>query len=172
MLSVLRRAVAVASLVAVSASVAQAQLKVEEIRVDVAQLGLAGGTTALGVGIPGTVALGIYLNDKIALEPTVGLGYFKPDGGDGVTAITVGVFAPYYLAGDRGRNGLFIAPGVVVSKVTDVDAAIDFGADIGFKKAMANNRVSMSVAGTFRGGDSFDPDSEIGARFGFSVFWR
>ncbi len=172
MLSVLRRAVAVASLVAVSASVAQAQLKVEEIRVDVAQLSMIGGNTGLGAGIPGAVALGIYLNDKIALEPTLGFGYLKPDGGDGITTIQVGVFAPYYLAGDRGRNGLFVAPGVFVTKTTDIDASIDFGADVGYKKAMANNRVSWSAAATFRGGDSYDPDSEIGARFGFSVFWR
>jgi hypothetical protein len=171
MLSVIRRAVAVASLVAVSASVAQAQLKVEEIRVDVAGLGLAGGNTMLNVGIPGTVALGVYLNDKIALEPTLGIGYFKPDGGDGSTTISLGVFAPYYFAGDRGRNGLFVAPGVMITKVTDVDAAIDFGADVGYKKAM-NDKVSWSAAGTVRAGDSYDPDSMIGARFGFSVFWR
>ena len=171
MLSVIRRAVAVASLVAVSASVAQAQLKVEEIRVDVAGLGLAGGNTMFNAGIPGQVALGVYLNDKIALEPTLGLGYFKPDGGDGVSTITLGVFAPYYLAGDRGRNGLFVAPGVLITKITDIDAAIDFGADVGYKKAMSD-KVSWSLAGTVRAGDSYDPDSMIGARFGFSVFWR
>lgn len=171
MLSVIRRAVAVASLVAVSASVAQAQLKIEEIRVDVAGLGLAGGNTTLNAGIPGQVALGVYLNDKIALEPTLGLNYSKPDGGDGVSTITLGVFAPYYLAGDRGRNGLFVAPGVLITKKTDIDAAIDFGADVGYKKAM-NDKVSWSLAGTVRAGDSYDPDSMIGARFGFSVFWR
>lgn len=171
MLSVIRRAVAVASLVVVSASVAQAQLKVEEIRVDVAGLSLRGGNTGLNVGIPGRVALGVYLNDKIALEPTLGLNYFKPDGGDASTEITLGVFAPYYLAGDRGRNGLFVAPGVEITKVTDVDARIDFGADVGYKKAM-NDKVSWSLAGTVRAGDSYDPDSMIGARFGFSVFWR
>jgi len=171
MLSVLRRAVAVASLVAVSASVAQAQVKVEEIRVDLAGLQMMGGNMALGGGIPGSVALGIYLNDKIALEPTLGFSYFKPDGGDGSTMIELGVFAPYYFTGDRGHNGLFVAPGVMISKVTDIDAAIDFGADVGYKKAL-NQKVSWSVAGMFRAGDSYDPDSMIGARFGLSVFWR
>lgn len=171
MLSVLRRAVAVASLVAVSAGAAQAQLKVEELRVDVAGLTAMGGSTMFEGGIPGSLALGIYLNDKIALEPTLGVFHFSPDGGDATTMISVGVFAPYYLAGDRGRSGLFVAPGVMVTKITDIDAQIDFGADVGFKKAM-NDKVSWSVAGTFRGGDSYDPDSAIGARFGFSVFWR
>lgn len=171
MLSVFRRAVAVASLVAVSASVAQAQLKVEEIRVDVAGLSMIGGNMSLGAAVPGTVALGIYLNDKIALEPMAGFSYSKPDGGDGSTTLSLGVAAPYYFAGDRGRNGLFAAPVVMISKTTDVDAAINFGADVGFKKAM-NDKVSWSAAGTFRAGDSYDPDSQIGARFGFSVFWR
>lgn len=99
MLSVLRRAVAVASLVAVSAGAAQAQLKVEELRVDVAGLQASGGSTIFGAGIPGGLALGIYLNDKIALEPTLNLAHISPDGGDAVTIIEVGVFAPYYLAG-------------------------------------------------------------------------
>lgn len=170
MRSVLRRAFAVASLVVVSASAAQAQLKVEEIRVDVAGLGLSGGNTMFNAGIPGTVALGVYLNDKIALEPTLGLGYTKPDGGDGSTRISLGVFAPFYLDGDRGRNGLFVAPGVMITKVTDVDAAIDFGADFGYKKAM-NDKVSWSAAATLRDGDSYG-DSMLGARFGLSVFWR
>lgn len=171
MLSVLRRAVAVASLVAVSATVAQAQLKVEEIRIDLAGFQSMGGGSAFGAGIPGSVALGIFLNDKIALEPTLGFDYFKPDGGDGSTTIGLGVFAPYYFAGDRGRNGLFVAPGVEISKTTDLDAAIDFGADVGYKKAL-NQKVSWSVAGMVRAGDSYDPDTMIGARFGLSVFWR
>lgn len=171
MLSVLRRAVAVASLVAVSASVAQAQLKVEELRVDLAQFQSAGGTSILGAGIPGGIALGIYLSDKIALEPTLSLAYIKPEGVDAITIISLGVFAPYYFAGDRGHNGLFVAPGVEISKATDVDAAIDFGADVGYKKAISQ-KVSWTVAGTVRAGDSYDPDTAIGARFGLSVFWR
>lgn len=171
MRSALRRAVAVASLVVVSATVAQAQLRVEEIRVDLAQLQSAGGTTLLGAGIPGSVALGIYLNDKIALEPTLGFAYIKPDGVDAATIITLGVFAPYYFAGDRGHNGLFVAPGLEISKQTDVDASIDFGADIGYKKAITQ-KVSWTLAGTVRAGDSYDPDTAIGARFGLSVFWR
>jgi hypothetical protein len=170
MLSVLRRAVAVASLVAVSAGAAQAQLKVEELRVDLANLAATDGTTRFGAGIPGSLALGIYLNDKIALEPTLSLSHFSPDGGDASTTITLGVFAPYYLAGDRGRNGLFVAPGVMITKITDVDALIDFGADIGYKKAMSD-KVSWSVAGTFRDGDS-SAESVIGLRAGLSVFWR
>ena len=175
MLSVLRRAVAVATVAAFSAGAVEAQmggLKVEEIRVDIAGLSMiSGDRTIFGVGIPGSVALGIYLNDKIALEPTLGLTHVSPEFGAAATTISIGVFAPYYLAGDRGHNGLFVAPGVMISKSTNRDAAIDFGADVGYKKAITD-KVSWSAAGMLRAGDSTDPDMELGARFGLSVFWR
>lgn len=173
MRSVLRRAFAVAALVGASAVSAQAQmggLKVEEIRIDLAAINITNGTF-LGAGIPGSVALGVYLNDKIALEPTLGFNYAKPDGAaDGTTAISLGVMAPFYFSGDRGRSGLFVAPGVMITKVTDVDAAIDFGADVGFKGKMSD-KVSWRAAAQLRDGDSF-ADASIGGVFGLSVFWR
>ncbi|MEX2180503.1 MAG: hypothetical protein WD771_00535 [Gemmatimonadaceae bacterium] len=175
MLSVLRRAVAVAAVAAFSAGAVEAQmggLKVEEIRVDVAGLEMVSDAyTQFGVGIPGSVALGIYLNDKLALEPTLSLVSFTPEGFDAQTIISIGVFAPFYFAGDRGRNGLFVAPGVAITKITDVDALIDFGADVGYKKAM-NDKVSWSAAAMLRAGDSTDPEMLLGGRFGLSVFWR
>lgn len=182
MLSVLRRAVAVATLVSVSAVAAEAQfgsLKIEEIRIDVAGLELLSDAyTAFGVGAPTgggiflpRVALGIYLNDKIAIEPSLSITSITPDGGDNSMTIALGVFVPYYLAGDRGHNGLFVAPGLEITKITDLDALIDFGIDVGYKKAM-NDKVSWSVAGVLRSGDSTDPEMLLGARFGFSVFWR
>ncbi len=174
MRSVLRRAFAVAALVGASAVTAQAQmggLKVEEIRIDLASLNITNGTD-LEAGLPGTsVALGIYLNDKIAIEPTLGFRYIKPDGAaDGVSILALGVMAPFYFAGDRGHSGLFVAPGVMISKVTDVDAAIDFGADVGFKGKMSD-KVSWRAAATLRDGDSYG-DAAIGGVFGLSVFWR
>ncbi len=176
MRSVLRRAVAVAALVGASAVTAQAQmggLKVEEIRIDLASLSLTGGMTIAG-GIPGTLALGLYLNDKLALEPQAMFAYSKPEGGDATTIIGIGVFAPFYLAGDRGHSGLFVSPGVMVSMI-DIPifgnaTNIDFGADVGFKGKM-NDKVSWRAAAQVRAGDSYT-DAEIGGVFGFSVFWR
>lgn len=173
MRSVLRRAFAVAALVGASAVTAQAQmggLKVEEIRIDLASINITNGTF-LEAGLPGSLALGIYLNDKLALEPTLGFGYIKPDGAaDGVTLLSLGVMAPFYFAGDRGHSGLFVAPGVMITKVTDVDAAIDFGVDLGFKGKMSD-KVSWRAAAQLRDGDSFT-DASIGGVFGLSVFWR
>jgi hypothetical protein len=176
MRSVLRTAVAVAALVAASAVTAHAQmmggLKVEEIRIDLLNFAsISGQGSLVTAGIPGTVALGIYLNDKVAFEPTLSILNSAPDNQDATTVVSLGLMVPYYLAGDRGRNGLFIAPGLMITKITDVDALIDFGADIGYKKAM-NDKVSWSGALQFQTGDSTDPDSMIGARFGLSVFWR
>ncbi len=145
-------------------------LKVEEIRIDLASINITNGTF-LEAGLPGSLALGIYLNDKLALEPTLGFGYIKPDGAaDGVTLLALGVMAPYYFAGDRGHSGLFVAPGVMITKVTDVDAAIDFGVDLGFKGKMSD-KVSWRAAAQLRDGDSFT-DASIGGVFGLSVFWR
>lgn len=173
MRSVLRRAFAVAALVGASAVTAQAQmggLKVEEIRIDLASINITNGTF-LEAGIPGSLALGVYLNDKLALEPTLGFGYLKPEGAaDGSTLLSLGVMAPYYFAGDRGHSGLFVAPGVMITKITDIDAAIDFGADIGFKGKM-NDKVSWRAAAQLRDGDSFG-DASIGGSFGLSIWWR
>lgn len=171
MLSVLRRAVALGALVAVSATTADAQLSVEEIRLDLAQFVTVDGNSVLGVGAPGTVAIGIYLNDNLAFEPSLSFVNVSPDVGDSFSTIQFGLFAPYYLAGDRGRNGLFIAPGLEIMKITDIDAMIDFGADIGYKKAMSD-RVSWRAAGQVRTGDSTNDELSIGGVFGFSIFWR
>lgn len=173
MRSVLRRAFAVAALVGASAVSAQAQmggLKVEEIRIDLGAINITNGTS-LAAGIPGSLALGLYLNDKLALEPTLAFGYSKPDGAaDGTTAIGLGVMAPYYFSGDRGHSGLFVAPGVMITKVTDIDAAIDFGADIGFKGKMSD-KVSWRAAAQLRDGDSYG-DASVGGVFGLSIWWR
>jgi hypothetical protein len=173
MRSVLRRAFAVVALVGASAVSAQAQmggLKVEEIRIDLASINITNGTF-LEAGLPGSLALGIYLNDKIALEPTVGFAYLKPDGApDGTSILSLGVMAPFYFAGDRGHSGLFVAPGVMIAKATDEDAAINFGVDLGFKGKMSD-KVSWRAAAQLRDGDSFG-DASIGGVFGLSVWWR
>lgn len=182
MLSVLRRAVAVAALVALSAGAVEAQITIREIRVDIASfttfdgntvLDLGGPTSRAGALVPGPakVAVGVYLNDKIAIEPSLSITNIAPDVGDATTFIGFGVFAPYYFQGDGGRNGLFVAPGIDIWKQTDVDALIDFGADVGYKKAI-NDNISWRAAGGFRTGDSTNDELAIVGTFGLSVFWK
>jgi len=166
-----RRFLVAAASISLSVPVVQAQVRVEEIRVDVARLGIAGSRSAADVGVPGSVALALYLNDKLALEPTLGVRYVDPENAEGTATVSLGVFAPYYFAGDRGRSGLFVAPGLMISKATEEDLAIDLGAEVGVKKAISP-KVSWAFAGTILAGDSYDPDVLLGARLGLSVFWR
>lgn len=177
MRSVLRRVAVAAALIGATAVSAEAQfgsLKVEEIRIDIASLGLTGGV-ALQAGVPGSVALAMYLNDKLALEPRVGFMYAKAEGAsEGSTMFGLGVFAPFYFAGDRGHSGLFVAPGVDINMFSPAGGSsstnIDFGADVGYKGKMTD-RISWRGAATLRDGDSYG-DMQIGGMFGFSVWFR
>lgn len=184
MLSVIRRAVAVASLMVVSASAAQAQIELREIRIDLASfytvdgnttLTLGGPTNRVGgmiggmIGSPVSVALGVYLNDKIALEPSFSIVNFSPDVGDATTFISFGLAAPYYL--QSGKAGLFVSPNLDIIKATDVDAQIDFGADVGYKKAI-NDNLSWRAAAGFRTGDTTNDELALIATFGFSWFLK
>jgi len=167
-----------ALLVAASSMVEAQDRREKELRIDVAGLQSNDGTTTFGVGLPGTVALGIYMSNKIALEPTIS---FNSISGDGASAsfMEVGLFVPYYFKGDTGRNGLFVAPGFMYGKVGGdfaSDATIDFGVDVGVKKSLRDN-VAMRIAGNVRTGDSYEDangDSTIGfgATFGIGIFWK
>jgi hypothetical protein len=178
MRSFVRNSVLALALVTV-ASAAQAQDRREkELRIDLVGLQSVDGTTVLDIGLPGTVALGIYMNNKIAIEPMVN---FLSISGDGNSAnqLSVGVFVPYYFKGDTGRNGLFLSPGLLYSKIggdNPQDGTVDFGVDVGLKKSMRDN-VSMRFAVGVRTGDSYEDingDSQIGiaAAFGIGVFWK
>lgn len=180
MLSVIRRAVAVASLLVVSSSVAQAQVDLREIRIDFASLTSVDGNTVFSLGGPSSrigglagspvsVALGVYLSDKIALEPSFSIVNISPDVGDATTFIGFGLWAPYYL--NSGKEGVFLAPGLEILKQSDVDAMIDFGADVGFKKAI-NDNLSWRAAAGFRTGDMTNDELAIVATFGFSWFLK
>jgi hypothetical protein len=180
MLSVLRRAVAVGALVAVSATAAQAQITFREIRFDAASFVTADGssTFSLGgpsspygslLGAPVSVSLGFYLNDKIALEPSVSFVNTKPDGGDATSITTIGLAAPFYLT--SGKSGIFISPNLNMMKITDQDNMIDFGAEVGYKRPINNNFSWLAAAG-FRTGDSTNDEMAIQATFGFSIFLK
>lgn len=163
--NILASAVLVAAM-ATSASAQFSQVRVEEVRIDLAGLSTTGGTR-LFAGIPGALALGVYLSDAVALEPRASFDYTKPDGQDGTLNLDFGVYAPFYFSGNRGHSGLFLAPGMSITKLGDADATFDFGADLGYK-IRSTERMSWRVAAEIR---NFD-DLEIGGRFGLSIWWR
>lgn len=159
---------------AAAASPAGAQTRDKEIRLDFASVTTSDGRTEIGLGYPGTLALGIYMNNNFALEPQLGFRYESDsdadtDGG----AINAGVFAPWYFNGDMGRTGLFLSPGVMFVKGIgddDSDVLVDYGVDFGVKLGRSE-RVSTRLALTMRDGDRFS-DPAFGATFGVGMFWR
>ncbi len=169
----------IATALLLAATTAQAQERREkELRIDLVGFSSVDGNTQFGIGLPGQVALGIYLNKNIAIEPTISFDSFSGDGFS-ATMMQVGVFVPYYLKGDAGRSGLFVSPGLMYGKAggdLDSDGTIDFGVDVGVKRTMREN-VVMRIAGNIRTGDNYQDaggDSVIGfgATFGLGIFWK
>lgn len=175
---VLRRAMKVViagAMVVMSAAPARAQvsilgLQVEEIRLDLVKAQFGDGYTLLDASLPGTFAIGIYMNDQVAFEPRVNILSLKVGDQDAETATSFGLYLPIYLAGDRGRSGLFVAPGIDYSRY-DGSSTLDYGADIGLKSKV-NDRMSMRVAALLRTGDTYADEINIGASFGFSIFLK
>lgn len=173
------RSTMLATALLLAATTAQAQERREkELRIDLVGFQTADGNTQFGIGLPGTVALGIYMNKNIAIEPMLQFDSFSGDNFS-ATMMQIGVFVPYYLKGDAGRSGLFISPGLMYGKAggdLDSDGTIDFGVDVGVKKSLRDN-VVMRIAGNIRTGDNYEDangDSVIGfgATFGLGIFWK
>jgi hypothetical protein len=165
---------AAAAMLAAGASPLAAQARDKEIRLDFASLSTSDGRTQVGVGYPGTFALGIYMNENLAIEPQIGLTYVNDNDTDESSGvINAGLFAPWYFNGDAGRTGLFVSPGITVTKGfgdNDFDALFDYGLDLGVKLGRSD-RVSTRLALTLRDGDTFN-DPALGAVFGVGMFWR
>lgn len=169
---VIRPLLALTLLVSATGSL-EAQRRDKELRLDLAAFQSSDGTTSIDVGFPGSVAFAIYMNSNFAIEPTFQISNVSGDFVDG-TLYALGVFAPYYFKGDAGRNGLFVSPGVLFAggsgDFDPGDSQINYGVDLGLKKAWRDN-VSWRFAATFRDGDSF-ADPVIGATIGIGVFWK
>ncbi len=174
MKSMFRGAFAVLALTALAVGSAEAQeRRSKEIRLDMISFQASDGSSVGFVAFPAAnVALGIYLNQKVAIEPMVGMNFISGDNFSG-QVLSFGTFVPYYFKGDGGRSGLFLSPGLMFSKGTgdlETDGEFDYGVDFGFRKVWRDN-LSWRGALTLRDGDSFD-DMAIGASFGLGLFWK
>jgi hypothetical protein len=174
-MSLLRRSlVAAAAFLALGATTSSAQLlnRPTELRVDLAAITVRDGNTELGVVLPGTLGIAVYLNDRIAIEPSVLLHF---DRGDNFAGGEVGlsVAVPYYFEGDQGKSGLFAAPVIEVGKGFGdflTDMTMDFGADVGIKREWKPN-VGQRIALTLRTGDTTADEVAVGAVFGITLRW-
>lgn len=172
MARLLRGLVAATVLAAVVSTTATAQDgRQYEVRMDFVSVLTSDGATQIGVAFPGQLALGIYLNQNIAIEPSVGYQHFSngASGGD----LHVGLALPYYFAGDFGKTGFFIAPAVSMNKGTgdfDTDAQVNYGVDAGIKVTY-RDRISTRWAAVLRDGDSFG-EMAFGVSAGVGIFFR
>jgi hypothetical protein len=165
---------------------AQAQPKQIELRIDALSYERATGRSSIDVRFPGAAAVAWYLNNNVALETRL-LG-FQRRHNDGAgeassttsTTLTAALFAPVHFGSARGRSGLFIAPGLIVSRNSyDAGAGVtieprtsttvNYGLDLGFKHTL-QGRVSLRHAVTYRAGDNLA--ETYGVTSGISIFFR
>lgn len=137
-------------------------IKLQELRLNVADVNLSNGTS-INLNFPSSASAGFFFNDKVALEPTVGI-YAEED----YNFLSVGAALAYYVNGDHGKAGLFVAPNLNLLKSKGTDSQVNYGADVGYKIAMRDN-LSARVAGTVRDGDFYD-DPAFGVSLGFSFY--
>lgn len=165
------------AMVAATADPLAAQGRQKEIRLDMLALETSDGNTGITAAFPGTVAIAFYMSPNVAIEPQVGIAFVSGEDNLGNdfsgSVLSAGLFVPFYFNNDMGRSGLFISPGLAVSKGTgdlETDALVDYGVDVGMKMTR-NERVSTRLALTLRDGDS-SADAVLGASFGIGLFWR
>ena len=161
----IKKTLAGLGLLAICALPARAQLSllgkpIEEVRVDIQGISMSSWGTTVNAGIPGSLAIGLYLNDRIGIEPTLGLTVIAPDDANGRTEITGGFGFPYYVRGDRGHSGYFVSPSVEIRKVSNQSAVFSYGADLGYK-AKLNDGLSVRMAMNLRDKDFTTSDGFV-----------
>lgn len=164
----------------------EAQSGQVEVRIDVLSYERTTGRSAIDVRFPGAAALALYLNDHVALESRL-LG-FRRSTTDGsrsapsttTTNVGAALFVPLHLGDARGRSGLFVAPGVIVNRVSfssnsnlfgasSSSTTTNYGIDLGVKHTL-QGRVSLRHALTYRTGDNLA--DTYGVTSGISIFFR
>jgi hypothetical protein len=178
-MSLLRRSLVLgAAALALGATTASAQMmsKPKEVRIDMLTLATSDGNTGLTLGFPGTLAIAIYMNDNIAIEPFFSLDFASGDGVVEGGSYALGVMVPYYLAGGQGKTGIFVAPGLQIGNnfgdqadVFGDEMAVNYGLDVGIKREWKTN-VGQRFAINVRDGDSF-AELAFGVTAGITIRW-
>lgn len=119
----------------------------------------------IDVFLPGSASIGLFLNERFAVEGSVGVVADDDD-----WLLVTGISLPFYLSDDYGRSGFFVAPVLQALKVKDVDALFDYGVDLGMK-IPSSPRTSWRLAATLRDGDSYE-SMNFGVTAGLSILFR
>jgi len=140
------------------------------------------GAASIGGAAPsaGSAVTGAwYLNEMIAIEPTLGWGRLKLEGSDATTFMTLGVGVPIYLKKGWGKaGGLFVTPFVGIARASaggaDAISQTHFGANVGTKmKLGGSDNVFWRVQVGFDMGqenDDFVKSTTMGGQFGLNVY--
>ena len=134
------------------------------------------GNYGLGIGVPSSVALGFYLSDRIAIEPSLSfnLQYFEGSGessSESVSTYSAAVYVPVYLSRSaQGRSGFFVAPGVGAASRGEDDALL-LGINAGLKMSR-NEKISSVIMVNLRSEEAAYSQTFIGASFGLSYFFK
>jgi len=140
--------------------------------------GSGNNTTSFGLG-NGNVSAAWYMNEMIALEPTIVYGYSKDEGAtNSSSALGLQLAVPIYLSKGWGKaGGLFVAPFLGVNRFSNGGVSASqahFGADVGTKMRISDNVFWRVQAGLDMGQDKatvgLPKYSDINASFGLSVY--
>ena len=140
------------------------------------------GAASIGGAAPSAgsaVTAAWYLNEMIAIEPALGWGRLKPEGGDATTYMNLGVGVPIYLKKGWGKaGGLFVTPFLAIIRASaggaDAVSQTHFGANVGTKMRFTDNLFWRAQVGFDMGqeNDDFVKSTTIGGQFGLNVYLR
>lgn len=140
--------------------------------------GSGNNSTNFGFG-NGNVSAAWYLNEMIALEPTIVYLYTKNEGASNAnSALGLQLAVPIYLSKGWGKaGGLFVAPFLGVNRLSagGVSASqAHFGANVGTKMKISDNVFWRVQAGLDLGQDKasvgYPKYSDINVGFGLNVY--
>lgn len=142
-------------------------------------------TTNFGLG-SGNVTVAFYINEMIAIEPSLqyGMTSFEVDGADATSTLAFTVGVPIYLKKGWGKaGGFFVEPAVGITRFDpgagDAISQNLVAVAVGTKLRITDDlywRIQAFYANYLESGDVGDPDyapqvTDIGLSGGISLYW-
>lgn len=142
-------------------------------------------TTSFGLG-SGDVSVAFYINEMIAIEPTLtyAMQSYELSGADATSQLGLRVAVPIYLKKGWGKaGGFFIAPHVAITRndpgAGDAISQNHVGVSVGTKMKITDDlywRVQAYWDNGLESGDVGDPDfaaktTDMGISGGISLYW-
>lgn len=171
------RAAALAAMAMLGSSVAMAQRPIE-IGFDAGlQFDLESPTTTVFSLPIQAVRFGFFLSDRVALEPNLGINWFKVEGEDAFSTLNLEMGLPYLLGGQPGGTRTYLRPSIGIARVGGGGESVtqfQAGGGIGVKIPAADRMALRLEANVLHGFESDEAASgtRLGLLFGLSFFTR